>query len=68
LKMVYHDAADELKAKIITFREQFSTFDEVLTFLHEEIVTDNPDVRGQKRLVRVFLHYMYFDCDIGSHA
>jgi hypothetical protein len=68
LRAIYHDAADDLKAKIVTFRGRFGTFDEVLTYLYDQIVNGNTDIRGKKRLVRVFLHYMYFDCDIGSHA
>ena len=65
---LYHDAADELRAKIVTYRSLFDTFDEVLTAVHDRIVRENPGVRGRKRLVRTFLHYMYFDCDIGDHA
>jgi hypothetical protein len=64
----YHEAADELKQKIITFRASFHTFDEVLTHVFDLIVSDNQVLRGKKRLVRAFLHYMYFDCDIGDHA
>jgi ABC-3C protein len=66
LRTIYHDAADELKGKIITFRDEFEKFDEVLTYLHDEIVNSNGVTRGRKRLVRIFLHYMYFDCDIGQ--
>lgn len=68
LKDIYHDAADELKGKIITYRAQFSSFDEVLTYLYDEMVKDSAIKPGQKRLVKIFLHYMYFDCDIGQHA
>jgi len=68
LRAIYHDAADDLKAKIVTFRNSFGTFDEVLTYLYDQIVSESGELRGKKRLVRVFLHYMYFDCDIGSHA
>ena len=64
---MYHDAADDLKGKIITYREQFSSFDEVLTHLYDSIVGEGAVAPGQKRLVTVFLHYMYFDCDIGRH-
>jgi Uri superfamily endonuclease len=68
LRVTYHDAADDLKARIVTFRERFHTFDEVLTYLYDQIVNGSADLQGKKRLVRIFLHYMYFDCDIGSHA
>lgn len=68
LRGFYHDAADELKQKIITFRAGFHSFDEVLTHVFDLIIADNEALRGKKRLVRTFLHYMYFDCDIGDHA
>jgi hypothetical protein len=68
LRDFYHDAADELKQKIITFRPQFHNFDEILSHVFDLIVSDNEVLRGKKRLVRIFLHYMYFDCDIGDHA
>lgn len=68
LRNMYHDAADDLKSKIITFRGHFSTFDEILTYLYDQIVDAMPEDEGRKRLVKVFLHYMYFDCDIGRHA
>jgi hypothetical protein len=68
LRNLYHDAADELKQKIITFRADFHNFDEVLTHVFDLIVSNNEPLRGKKRLVRAFLHYMYFDCDIGDHA
>jgi hypothetical protein len=68
LRGFYHDAADELKQKIITFRSGFNTFDEVLTHVFDLIISNNETLRGKKRLVRTFLHYMYFDCDIGDHA
>jgi hypothetical protein len=67
-RMMYHDAADDLKAKTLTFRQRFGTFDEVLTYICDQIVEGNSTLQGNKRLVRVFLHYMYFDCDLGSHA
>ena len=68
LRRCYHEAADDLKNKIVTFRNRFVTFDEVLTYLYDQIANGNPNVHGKRRLVRVFLNYMYFDCDIGRHA
>jgi len=68
LRALYHDTADDLKAKIIATRQQFTAFDDILIFTCDMIVEGNPSLRGKKRLVRVFLHYMYFDCDIGAHA
>jgi hypothetical protein len=65
-RSMYHETADELKQKVITTRERFESFDEVLTFLAESVIAGNKDVVGRGRLVRAFLHYMYFNCDIGQ--
>jgi hypothetical protein len=43
LRGFYHDAADELKQKIITFRSGFQSFEEVLTHVFDLIISDNAD-------------------------
>ena len=68
LKAMYHDTADELKQKIVTFRGEFESFDEVLTHVRDLIATPENRLAGKKRLVNLFLHYMYCNCDIGDHA
>jgi hypothetical protein len=67
-KALYHDSADELKQKIVTFKGDFGSFDEVLTHIRDLIVNGETKLAGKKRLVSVFLHYMYCNCDIGDHA
>src|SRR5580658_61980 len=66
LKSLYHDAADELKQKILINREHFLTFDSVFSFLYEEIQKERLILRGKRRMISVLLHYMYCNCDIGS--
>jgi hypothetical protein len=63
---LYHDSADELKQKILVKRNEFASFDEVFIFLIEEIQTRQEALRGKRRLISILLHYMYFDCEIGS--
>lgn len=63
---IYHDAADELKAKILVARAQFETFDAVFAFLYEAIQKQREKLKGKRRMVSIMLHYMYFNCDIGS--
>lgn len=63
---LYHDAADELKQKIFSKRDQFDTFDDVFPFLYEQIQSKRDALRGRRRLISVLLHYMYCNCDIGS--
>jgi hypothetical protein len=63
---LYHDAADELKQKILIHRGRFGAFEDVFPFLSEQIQTPRVALRGKRRLVNILLHYMYFNCDIGS--
>lgn len=62
---LYHDSADELKAKILVARAQFHTFDAVFAFLVEQLQHQRSALKGKRRLASVLLHYMYFTCDIG---
>ncbi|MEN3930449.1 ABC-three component system protein [Microvirga sp. W0021] len=62
---LYHDAADELKQKIITNRSQFDTFDDIFTYMYEQIQQKKDALRGKRRLITLLLHYMYVNCDIG---
>ena len=63
---LYHDSANELKAKILVHRDRFEAFDNVFLFLAEEIQRGSDVLRGKRRMIRTLLHYMYSTCDIGS--
>ena len=65
-KDLYHDAADELKQKILVNRSEFETFDDVFAFLYEEVQKQREALKGKRRLISILLHYMYSNCDIGS--
>jgi hypothetical protein len=67
LRDLYHDTADEIRAKLVVNGDKFDSFDEALTYLSDYVVSNVPGLRGKKRYVRVFLHYMYWTCDIGQH-
>lgn len=63
---MYHDIADELRQKIVLFRDQFDRFEEILVYLYDEVRTTKPELAGRRRYVTFLLCYMYFDCDIGE--
>lgn len=63
----YHDTADEIKKKIIANKSMFETFDEALTYISDLITSGNGTLKGKRRFVSIFLHYMYYTCDIGQH-
>lgn len=64
----YHESADEIQAKIMTHRQKFGGFDEVLESFCDSLVESEPKLLepGRKRLVRILLHYMYCNCDVGE--
>lgn len=67
-KELYEDTADELRRKIISAAPPFATFDEALTHAIDLVANNNPDLKRRRRFVAIFMHYMYYTCDIGRHA
>ena len=65
-KELYYDTADEINAKINLNREDYASFESLIEDFFDYVVTNNKELKGKKRLVRVFLHYMYCNCDIGK--
>lgn len=65
-KNYYNNTADDLQEKIIIKREEYKTFEEIIGYLYDYVFLKNiKELRNQRRLIRVFLHYMYHNCDIG---
>ncbi|MBN2238227.1 MAG: hypothetical protein JW712_00505 [Dehalococcoidales bacterium] len=68
LLRLYESIADEFQFKIISKRKDYQTFDEVIEYLFEYLFQRDPILRKtrNKRLTRVMLFYMYWNCDIGE--
>ena len=66
----YHAVADELKGQLIIHRDSFDRFDDALEHLYQLIHERSPELRApsHRRLVKIFVHYMYCDCDIGEKS
>lgn len=62
----YETATDELQLKIIAKRKDYQTFDEVVEYLAELLFNRDVILRSNKRLTRVMIFYMYWNCDIGE--
>lgn len=67
LKM-YELAVEEFQLKIIAKRKNYQTFDEVMEYLLDLLFSRDAILRQRhhKRLTRVLLFYMYWNCDIGD--
>lgn len=65
-KSKYDNTISDLQEEIIIKRNEYLFFEDVLNHLYKLTLDLNNDQLLMKRsLVRVFLHYMYFYCDIG---
>ncbi|WP_103917512.1 ABC-three component system protein [Alcanivorax sp. DSM 26293] len=63
---LYEDVVDEFQLKIVAKRKDYQTFDDVMNYLVDLLFARDPVLRRNKRLTRVMLFYMYWNCDIGS--
>ena len=62
----YHQVIDELRYRVAGNADRFSKFDYILLQLHTELASRFPDgLGGKRRALRILLHFMYFNCDIG---
>jgi len=65
---LYESVVDEFQFKIIAKRRDYQTFDEVMEYLMNLLFSRDAVLRqnAHKRLTRIMLFYMYWNCDIGT--
>lgn len=61
----YENTIDDINEEIVIHRDEFDKFDLIFNYLYNFIVENNPELKSNRKLVRLFLHYMYYNCDIG---
>lgn len=68
IKEQYHVVANELKGQLIIHQNQFETFDEALDTVPQLIQERSPKLQqfARRRLLKIMIHYMYVNCDIGK--
>lgn len=66
LKEYYFDTANELSQMITLKRDNFNAFEELFVFIYKSICDGAVDLKGSKRHITTFLHYMYVECLIGE--
>lgn len=63
----YENTVSDLQGIIHTRRSEFAEFEQVIEKLVDKIVYSDFDrLKDIRRMVRVFIHFMYFNCDIGE--
>lgn len=65
---LYEGIVEEFQLKIVANRKDFQTFDKVMEYLVDLLFGRDPDLKRNRRLTRVTLFYMYWNCDIGEVA
>ena len=68
LKEKYHAVADELKGQLIVHRKHFTWFDEALEHVAILVRDRSPELQPAplRRLIKIMIHYMYVNCEIGQ--
>jgi len=61
----YESVAEEFQLKVIAKRKNYQEFDEVMEHLIDLLCSRDVILRKNKKLTRVMLFYMYWNCDIG---
>lgn len=66
-KIKYQNSISDLQAEIIIHRNEYGAFENIISHLYKLVLdTNNTKLCNNRELIRVFLHYMYFNCEIGS--
>lgn len=68
LLRMYESVVEEFQLKIISKRKEYQSFDAVMEYLLDLLFKRDPLLSANKRLTRVMLFYMYWNCDIGEGA
>lgn len=65
IQALYTAAVEEFQLHVIAKRKDYQSFDEVLNYLNDLVLARDPILRTQRRLTRLMLYYMYWNCDLG---
>jgi len=65
-KNYYFDTAHELNQILTIKRKNFDLFEELFVYIYQLICDGATKLKGSKRHVTTFLHYMYMECLIGK--
>ena len=66
LLRLYESVVEEFQLKIIARRSNYRSFDAVIVYLLDLLFARDSLLRANKRLTRVMVFYMYWNCDIGG--
>jgi hypothetical protein len=62
----YSEIIDEMQSKIITYRDEFKTFDGIIDSICHHLYNGCSLLSSNRRLTRIIVELMYYNCDIGD--
>jgi ABC-3C protein len=63
----YENIIADLKTTITVHREEYDKFDAIFEAIYKKVLNKfNENIKSDRRLIYAFLHYMYWNCDIGE--
>lgn len=63
----YQNTINDINEEITIHRDEYNKFEEILNHLYKFVLEKSPGLKDKRRLIRLFLHYMYYNCDIGKN-
>lgn len=64
---MYSNTVSDLQEAITVERNRFNEFEHIIKHLIDYTIGNNEDkLKDLRKIVRVFIHFMYFNCDIGK--
>jgi len=63
----YQNTIDDINEEIIIHRDEYDKFEEVINHLFKYVLNNAPELHDKRSFLRLFLHYMYYNCDIGKN-
>ncbi|MCD6578395.1 restriction endonuclease [bacterium] len=61
----YQNTIDDINEEIIIHRDEYDKFEEVINHLFKYVLNNASELHNKRSFLRLFLHYMYYNCDIG---
>ena len=61
----YQNTVDDINEEIIINRDDYEKFEEVINHLFKHVLNNASELNNKRSFLRLFLHYMYYNCDIG---
>ncbi len=64
----YIESAEELAAKICVYKKEYHDFERILEVVIELLIARDSDLSRNRKLTRIMVYYMYYNCDIGDNC